>query len=283
MARAAELNQLVQARWTAAREAGKRTLLPSEQIRFEDVERTCACGQPIETIVGKLGRRVVLNGATICVHCAGEREVVAMVQMFDRTPNIQQLLAAAGVNVHKHGECTIENWEGLESSTPITAANDFVRDVLAAGRSSGVCGLFLCGDTGTGKTHLATGILRALLLNERIEPSRVVFDRAARLITEVQDTYGTGGTEKVLAKREGAAVWVLDDLGAEKATEDVLRILTDLFSAREGRPNVITSNYEPGQMADRWEGSFGWKRLASRLGPDNFSAIRVKGRDRRLS
>lgn len=262
--------------------AGSPTPSKSDDVSCERVARTCPCGKAFETVAIMRNGKPVTNGSRFCPDCLDERDKPYTPQQADRAGRIKDILGQVGVNVHKHGDCTLDNWEGVASNRPITAANDFVRDVIAAGRSQGVRGLYLCGETGTGKTHLATGILRNLLLSDRIDPSRVVFDRAARLITEIQDTYGTGGTEKVLAKRENAVVWVLDDLGAEKATEDVLRILVDLMSAREGHANVITSNYEPGQIGERWQGSFGWNRLASRLGTENFLAVRVKGADRRL-
>lgn len=282
MATASELNERLYRMRKQMHGAGSPTPFSNEPIRFDDLERECACGAVFQTVVGTMGGRVVLGGARLCAACAEDRDQPVTVQRVSREPKILQLLEASGVNVNKHGGCTLENWEGVESNRPLVAANDFVRDVLTSSRTDRVRGLYLCGETGTGKTHLAAGILRALLLDERVDPARVVFDRAARLITEIQDTYGNGGTEKVLGKREAATVWVLDDLGAEKATEDVLRILTDLFSAREGRANVITSNYEPGRIGSRWDGSLGWQRLASRLGAENFAAVRVQGRDRRL-
>lgn len=190
-------------------------------------------------------------------------------------------LASLSVNVRKHGLCTLENWSPDESSKPAEAAREFIRDVLAAKWHTEVRGLMLFGDTGTGKTHLATGVIRAAL-EGGIKARDIVFDRADRLITTVQDTYGSGQTEAVLAKRESATLWVLDDLGREKATPDVLRIITDLLSAREGHPNVITSNYDQGALAKRFEKEEGWVRLSSRLGVQNFRAVKVLGRDRRF-
>lgn len=256
--------------------------MSNDPLTFERVARTCGCGNAIETIVGKMAGRVVIHGAKMCDECVGEFTPTYELPVENREAKLAALLEAAGVNVKKHGDCTIESWEGVESNKPIQAANDFVREAVGATKADRVRGLYLCGDTGVGKSHLATGIVRAFLLSPRIDPARVVFDRASRLITEIQDTYNSGHTGKVLDKRERAQLWVLDDFGAEKATEDVLRILTDLMSAREGHANVLTSNYEPGQIAERWQ-SDGLVRLASRLGPENFLAVRVRGRDRRLS
>lgn len=201
-----------------------------------------------------------------------------------RTPVESDVLGAMeglGVNVRKHGRCTLDSWLATESALPAQSAREFVESLISAGPYDPIRGLLLFGDTGTGKTHLATAITRAALL-AGIPARRIVYDRADRLITTVQDTYGTGTTEPELAKRERALLWVLDDLGREKATPDVLRILTDLLSAREAHPNVVTSNYDPETLAKRFTSSDGWARLSSRLASQNFRAVKVKGTDRRF-
>lgn len=194
---------------------------------------------------------------------------------------IPRALSKIGINVRRHGEATLDNFEPVGSGAS-KAVQHFVEDVKEAGTWSNVIGLNLIGPTGTGKTHLAVAAIR-LLLASGIPPHRILFDRASRLITEIQDTYGTGQTAKVLKKREEALLWVLDDLGAEKATADALRILHDLLDAREGHPNIITSNLTPTELGKRFGAEDGWVRIASRLGSRNFRAIKVEGRDRRFA
>ena len=241
--------------------------------------RICGCGTQFVATVLRIGGRALMGGR-LCDACVKKAEE-SIRPVDDRAGRMMELLDSVGVNIRKHGGCTLENWEAGDSDKPVAAAREFIASVGGAGWAEHVRGLYLTGDTGTGKTHLAVGILREVLMSARIDPVRVVFDRAARLITEIQDTYGTGGTEKVLAKRENAALWVLDDFGAEKASENVLRIFTDLFSAREGHPTVITSNLDPHSLTARWSGE-DWARLSSRLASQNFRAVSVKGADRRF-
>lgn len=257
---------------------------PEADLREE--EATCRCGNEFTRTVLYVGGRRAPGMQPRCEEClAKEAAEDEEFQTPDRArPPIPRLLEAIGVNARKHGRCSLDNFDPAENSKALVAAGHFVEDVAEAGSYDPVRGLYLCGqDTGVGKTHLAVAVLRELLDAHELPSDRMVFDRADRLITIVQDTYGTGKTEAVLRRREKALVWVLDDLGAEKATPDVLRILTDLMSAREGHPTVVTSNYTPPELGDRFKGSEGWARLSSRLARSNFRAVELTGRDRRFA
>ena len=118
----------------------------------------------------------------------------------------------------------------------------------------------------------AAAIVRAVLLDQKVDAKRVIFDRADRLITMIQDTYGTGGTSAILERRERAHLLVIDDLGREKATPDTLRILVDLVNAREGHPTVITSNHTPEGLVQRFGTSEGLAAARLTIGPSELPA-----------
>jgi hypothetical protein len=265
----------------------------SEAVTFHDQDATCSvCAEVFVWAKGFVGDEPMpIRGPKLCPECLQDDEPKAAQQ--EQEPNrderILVLLDEAGVNVRKHGRCLLVDGtrRGIEfdtsecGPTPLETAHVFVEEALTCGRWGYVQGISFMGSLGNGKTHLAVGIIRALLLDERIDPGRVIFDRADRLITIIQDTYGTGQTGKLLDRRERAHLLVIDDIGREKATPDTLRIIVDLINAREGHPTVTTSNYTPAGLASRWAGSEGWQRLASRLGPQNFRQVEVTGHDRR--
>src|SRR5690606_21483625 len=110
--------------------------------------------------------------------------------------------------------------------------------------------------------------------------TEVVFDYALSLISRIQDTYNTGASaDEILDRRINAGIWILDDLGTEKPSDDVVRRLTRIFAEREGRPTLVTSNVPPDQLEQRHPEFF---RLASRFGPRIFRVVEVRGRDRRF-
>jgi DNA replication protein DnaC len=200
----------------------------------------------------------------------------------DRGPRILEILSKCGVNVREHGHCTLDNFDPSESGLkPLRSARDLVDQTVSSGRHNPVPALYLHGDTGPGKSHLAVGVLRALALNPHVDPAALIFDRADTLISRIQDTYGRreSSTLDVLEKRIGARLWVLDDLGTERASEDVARHLTLIVSERALAPTVITANLSFEEL-ERKRPEL--KRLISRLGPAYCNTVAVDGRDRRF-
>lgn len=99
-------------------------------------------------------------------------------------------------------------------------------------------GLYLCGPTGTGKTHLAVTIAKAALWHghmARFVESDEMLDAVKRADPNTDP----------LAIYRNAGLLVIDDLGKEYATSWAVKQLGKLINARlgAGRPTIYTSNY----------------------------------------
>lgn len=106
-------------------------------------------------------------------------------------------------------------------------------------------GLLLIGPIGVGKTHLAAGIVRELMLAKGVP---CLFYDYRELLKEIQNSYNTtvSATElEVLQPVFDAEILVLDELGAVKPTEWVWDTVSHVLNTRYNnkRTTIITTNY----------------------------------------
>jgi DNA replication protein DnaC len=148
----------------------------------------------------------------------------------------------------RYEHCTLDSFEtkfsGAHRSleTSLLRARGFVDGfpLETEGR-----GLLITGPIGIGKTHIATGILQALV-SER--GARGLFCDYRDLLKKVQNTYNQQVTETeldILRPVFEADVLVLDELGAAKPTDWVWDTVAHILNTRynDRRTTIITTNY----------------------------------------
>jgi DNA replication protein DnaC len=153
----------------------------------------------------------------------------------------------------RYRHCSLDTFEpsfpGADTSLKdgLTTARRFVDEypVDTAGK-----GLLFVGTMGTGKTHLAVGVLRRLVREKGV---RGLFCDYRELLKNIQNSYNpqVAVTELELLKPVFAAeVLVLDDLGAQKPNEWVWDTVALILNTRynDKQSTIITTNY-PDQPA----------------------------------
>jgi DNA replication protein DnaC len=160
-----------------------------------------------------------------------------------------------------------------------------------AAKGSRAQGLYLCGPVGTGKTHTAWSAIAAWCAATGTRPRagswddnygdarwrspNVVFTRLVDLL----DDFRPGGDEPVRRVRDcqRAALLVIDDLGAEKASEWTQERLYSVVDHRYAAclPVLVTGNLPPRQIAEQTG-----DRVASRLA-EMCEVVAMTGPDRR--
>ncbi len=148
-------------------------------------------------------------------------------------------------------------------------------------------GLLLWGPCGVGKTHLAVGVLRQVVLNYPVSGLFVEFTDLLRRLQDTFDKRSETPSKDVIDPVVGADVLVLDDLGCTRMTPwtaDVLGlIVNERYNA--SRLTLVTTNRPlkagPGAGAaqDSLADRIG-ERLASRLLEMCF-VVEVRGNDYR--
>src|SRR5580700_3922786 len=148
----------------------------------------------------------------------------------------------------RYEHCTLETFEagypGADRS--LAAAHMMARNFVAGYPvTTEGKGLLLTGNVGVGKTHLAVGILQALILEKGV---RGLFCDYRELLKRIQESYNplVATTElEILAPVFEAEVLILDELGAQKPTDWVWDTVALILNTRynDKRTTLITTNY----------------------------------------
>ena len=114
-------------------------------------------------------------------------------------------------------------------------------EVLAK-RRAGNC-LILCGDVGTGKTHLAIGIAHVVLE----QGGQAVFTSVMRAVRSVKETYAKGNSRteaQAIADLVDPDLLILDEVGVQHGTDTEKLVLFEIINGRyeAGRPTIVISN-----------------------------------------
>jgi DNA replication protein DnaC len=165
---------------------------------------------------------------------------------------IPRMVSAAGIPA-RYQHCKLSSFqtssgaprERAQLMNARAAAERYVDEFVQEDGSFRQSGLLLVGPPGTGKTHLAVGVLRGLIERYRVHGLFVEF---TSLIHQIQATFDASSLEskrQVLDPLADAELLVLDELGAQQPTPWVRDILYLIINTRYTRrlPTIFTTNY----------------------------------------
>lgn len=158
---------------------------------------------------------------------------------------VSRLLQAAHIPA-RYEHCTLADF-----STDFTGAHRSLAAArLAAGRfveeyPLEKTGLLFIGPIGTGKTHLAVGIIQELVRGKGVP---CLFCDYRELLKEIQNSYNPSvqATElEILRPVFDAEILVLDELGAVKPTEWVWDTVSHILNSRynDKKTTIVTTNF----------------------------------------
>jgi DNA replication protein DnaC len=158
-----------------------------------------------------------------------------------------RLMKHAGIPA-RYEHCSLDSYEaGFQGADRSLSAAHLMARRFVDGypATTGGRGLLLTGSIGVGKTHLAVGILQALILEKAVHG---LFCDYRELLKEIQNSYNpqVAATEmEILQPVFDAEVLVLDELGAAKPTDWVWDTVALVLNTRynDKRTTLITTNY----------------------------------------
>ncbi len=217
---------------------------------IETTLRECADhGQFTDSLVEQFGADPVWYGCPRCHfdkrHAADTETRSAGVTIYrDRLMN--ERLLDAGIPL-RFQACSLDTWAAGANQDKLRAwhyATGFVNafsENFAVGRS-----MMLLGQVGTGKTHLATGILQQVIRHFGSQGLVGRYVTAGGIIRSVKETFGSHGkTEsQVYADLIAPHLLVIDEVGVQHGTDFERTVLFEVINGRyeQLKPTVVVSN-----------------------------------------
>jgi DNA replication protein DnaC len=167
--------------------------------------------------------------------------------------------------------CSLDNFEGGEELKEL--CRKFIADKACNG-------LVLSGGSGNGKTHIAVATLRELIRTAAFwRVSHALFVSAPELLLDIRHSFRDESiSEKELVdKYANVPNLILDDLGAEKATDYVITTLYTIINRRYS--NALRTIFTTNLSIDQIEEHLGC-RIASRMA--SAKIVHFEGSDYRL-
>jgi DNA replication protein DnaC len=229
-------------------------------------------------------KAAMADAAADCSLCGGTGMRITRDAQGDRVAAVcscrvarQALRRLERANIPRRHECaTLANYESIISGAGESMlhahfkANKFVEDYP---HNTDGRGLMFVGLAGRGKTHLAVGVLRALIEEKGCQG---LFSDYGDLLKQIQNSYNSRAEtseHELLRPVLEAEVLVLDDLGSTKPTAWVWDTVAHVLNARYNhkRTTIITTNFAnrpPGAATPTREDTLGdriGERMRSRL------------------
>jgi DNA replication protein DnaC len=180
----------------------------------------------------------------------------------------------------EYSQATLQNFQRRPNTAGAwTLARRFVEEFIPGKPDS--CGLLLWGSTGTGKTHMAAGMLRQLAEEKGVEGR---FAEMRELLDRLRSSYGNDAREsegEILKPLFAADLVVIDDLGATRPTDWAFEMVEIVIGGLYNRQvsTIVTTNLPnlgPGAAAGNgYERAARTETLGDRIGARMFSRLQA--------
>lgn len=236
---------------------------------------------------------MLINGKEMCTVCEGENLTQQLEQEVAQEIFERQNLAKYNL-LYKESilqdetllEAGFKNYIVAEPEE--TANKERTLKALNQYRNGEVFNIWLTGNTGVGKSHLAMALLRSLneLDNRKVSCLFVDVDEMLRRIRDSFNNRDSKYTEHYVTNLLANVDYlVLDDLGAEtgdidtekRASDYTSRILRGIINARQNKSTIITTNLHRTKLEEMYD-----KKLVSRLMKNTYLINFVETTDKRV-
>lgn len=230
----------------------RAALVKNEGDYFKNELLHCGvCHEPKQSVIDVpfARKKIVVNLQCRCERENDEKQE-RMLREYNRSQRISDLIRK-GVTSEAYKSCTFENDD--QRNTEITdLCCRYVRHFSEMKRIEN--GILFYGESGKGKTFYAACIANALIQNE----IPVLITSLSRLVQMRIKAMKDKTADISLRDFE---CFVLDDIGAENATQTAFSVIDDIYMSR--KPMIVTTNLTPVQLKN--SDSIEKKRMYDRI------------------
>jgi len=206
-------------------------------------------GQYPNSLIEQFGSDPAWYGCPRCHFDArhtADLDISGKAALVQRQRMLNERLLSAGIPL-RFQTCSLDTWAAGDDAAKLKAWNyatgyvEAFSENFEVGRS-----MMLLGQVGTGKTHLATGILQQVIRNFGSQGLLGRYVTAGGIIRSVKDTFGNQGkTEsQVYADLIEPHLLVIDEVGVQHGTDFERTVLFEVINGRyeQLKPTIVVSN-----------------------------------------
>ena len=148
--------------------------------------------------------------------------------------------------------CKFEGYQStFDNHEALRTCNDYVKDFDLIQRNHRN-GLFIVGNCGVGKSHLAYAVANALIEKNTSVICMTMIDLLLKIRSSFQSKEQT--EEQILKIYEDCSLLIIDDLGKEKPSEWALQMIYTIIDRRYNamKPIIVTTNYGANELIQRF-------------------------------
>ncbi len=239
------------------------------------------CGDPLEVFKSDppltTGKQI-----SITLMCACVRRKIKRQRKSGQVQDRLRILRERGFQTGQYARMTMKNWRnGNVGAHVVEATDEYIHSVDLNHRNW----LYMYGDYGVGKTHIAVALTRKLTIGRNWRPALL---RWAEYCDLIQQSWSDESIKLDWNLARAARILVLDDIDKKAATQWTLSKLYDVIDSRcvHNLPTIITANRGVGELSKFWsvEGKNEdlSKAIISRIMGQLARVIHFKGEDYRF-
>ncbi len=183
-----------------------------------------------------------------------------------RKERIKNLFGNSGMS-KRALKCSFENYQPtFQNAEALRVCNEYIKDfdLISISERNG---LFICGECGVGKSHLAFATANSLIEKGNSVIAMTMIDLLLKIKSSFNAYNDKMTEEQILQIYTDCALLVIDDLGKEKPTEWALQMIYSVIDRRYNalKPIIVTTNFTASELVKRFGDSSIGNAIVDRL------------------